>query len=88
MCRILNVSIILDNLNKNLSDVFIYFFNGCRLLGSLCVSCAGVLLSIVVKPGAERPGFLLVLDAAKLTEVARAEVDSIFPVTFHGFYKP
>ncbi|XP_061635697.1 retinal Mueller cells isomerohydrolase-like isoform X2 [Phyllopteryx taeniolatus] len=48
----------------------------------------GVLLSIVVKPGAERPGFLLVLDAAKLTEMARAEVDNIFPVTFHGFYKP
>ncbi|XP_077390145.1 retinal Mueller cells isomerohydrolase-like isoform X3 [Festucalex cinctus] len=48
----------------------------------------GVLLSIVVKPGAERPGFLLVLDAAKMTEMARAEVDSIFPVTLHGFYKP
>ncbi|XP_061681328.1 retinal Mueller cells isomerohydrolase-like [Syngnathoides biaculeatus] len=48
----------------------------------------GVLLSIVVKPGAERPGFLLVLDAATLTETARAEVDIVFPVTFHGFYKP
>ncbi|XP_049587997.1 retinal Mueller cells isomerohydrolase isoform X2 [Syngnathus scovelli] len=48
----------------------------------------GVLLSIVVKPGAEMPGFLLVLDAAKLSELARAEVDTIFPVTFHGFYKP
>lgn len=50
----------------------------------LCV--AGVLLSIVVKPGAERPGFLLLLDAATLTEVARAEVDTIFPVTLHGMY--
>lgn len=49
---------------------------------------AGVLLSIVVKPGAERPGFLLVLDAMKLTELARAEVNTIIPVTLHGTYKP
>uniref|UniRef100_A0A3Q1FTP9 Retinoid isomerohydrolase RPE65 c n=1 Tax=Acanthochromis polyacanthus TaxID=80966 RepID=A0A3Q1FTP9_9TELE len=48
----------------------------------------GVLLSIVVKPGAERPGFLLVLDAMKLTELARAEVNTIIPVTLHGIYKP
>nr|XP_057929800.1 retinal Mueller cells isomerohydrolase-like isoform X1 [Doryrhamphus excisus] len=48
----------------------------------------GVLLSIVVKPGAERPGFLLVLDATEMTELARAEVNTIFPVTLHGFYKP
>uniref|UniRef100_A0A8C4H9E8 Retinal pigment epithelium-specific 65 kDa protein n=1 Tax=Dicentrarchus labrax TaxID=13489 RepID=A0A8C4H9E8_DICLA len=48
----------------------------------------GVLLSIVVKPGAERPGFLLVLDAMKLTELARAEVNAIIPVTLHGMYKP
>lgn len=48
----------------------------------------GVLLSIVVKPGAERPGFLLVLDAMKLTELARAEVNTIIPVTFHGMYRP
>lgn len=49
---------------------------------------AGVLLSVVVKPGAERPGFLLVLDAMKLTELARAEVSTIIPVTLHGMYKP
>ncbi|XP_078114526.1 retinal Mueller cells isomerohydrolase-like isoform X1 [Sander vitreus] len=48
----------------------------------------GVLLSIVVKPGAERPGFLLVLDAMTLTELARAEVNTIIPVTLHGTYKP
>ncbi|XP_034557611.1 retinal Mueller cells isomerohydrolase-like isoform X1 [Notolabrus celidotus] len=48
----------------------------------------GVLLSIVVKPGAERPGFLLVLDAVKLRELARAEVSTIIPVTLHGLYKP
>uniref|UniRef100_A0AAQ4RLS3 Retinoid isomerohydrolase RPE65 n=1 Tax=Gasterosteus aculeatus aculeatus TaxID=481459 RepID=A0AAQ4RLS3_GASAC len=48
----------------------------------------GVLLSIVVKPGAERPSFLLVLDAVKLTELARAEVNTIIPVTLHGTYKP
>uniref|UniRef100_A0A3Q2QHK0 Retinoid isomerohydrolase RPE65 b n=1 Tax=Fundulus heteroclitus TaxID=8078 RepID=A0A3Q2QHK0_FUNHE len=48
----------------------------------------GVLLSIVVKPGSERPGFLLVLDAMKLTELARAEVNTIIPVTLHGMYKP
>lgn len=49
---------------------------------------AGVLLSIVVKPGAVRPGFLLVLDAVKLKELARAEVDTVFPLTLHGMYKP
>uniref|UniRef100_A0A8C6TAB5 Retinoid isomerohydrolase RPE65 b n=1 Tax=Neogobius melanostomus TaxID=47308 RepID=A0A8C6TAB5_9GOBI len=43
---------------------------------------------ILVKPGTERPGSLLILDAADLTEVARAEVDVIIPVTFHGMYKP
>lgn len=50
----------------------------------ICV--AGVLLSVVVKPGAERPGFLLLLDAATLTELARAEVETIIPVTLHGMY--
>uniref|UniRef100_A0A672HYV2 Retinal Mueller cells isomerohydrolase-like n=1 Tax=Salarias fasciatus TaxID=181472 RepID=A0A672HYV2_SALFA len=44
----------------------------------------GVLLSIVVKPGAERPAFLLLLDAVELTELARAEVDAVIPVTLHG----
>ncbi|XP_062250758.1 retinal Mueller cells isomerohydrolase-like [Platichthys flesus] len=48
----------------------------------------GVLLSIVVKPGAERPGLLLVLDAMNLTELARAEVDIMIPVTLHGMYRP
>ncbi|XP_034035342.1 retinal Mueller cells isomerohydrolase-like isoform X2 [Thalassophryne amazonica] len=47
----------------------------------------GVLLSIVVKPGAERPSSLLVLDARKLTEVARAEVNAIIPLTLHGSFK-
>lgn len=49
---------------------------------------AGVLLSVVVKPGAERPGFLLVLDAKTLSELARAEVSVNIPVTFHGTFKP
>uniref|UniRef100_A0AAV2KRC8 Uncharacterized protein n=1 Tax=Knipowitschia caucasica TaxID=637954 RepID=A0AAV2KRC8_KNICA len=48
----------------------------------------GLLLSIVVKPGADRPGALLILNATDLTEVARAEVDVIIPVTLHGMYKP
>ncbi|KAF7651197.1 hypothetical protein LDENG_00114300 [Lucifuga dentata] len=48
----------------------------------------GVLLSIVVKPGADRPGRLLVLDARELKELARAEVNTIIPVTLHGTYKP
>ncbi|KAM6962852.1 retinal Mueller cells isomerohydrolase-like [Aplochiton taeniatus] len=49
----------------------------------------GVLLSVVVKPGAElRPSFLLILDARDLKEVARAEVHAIIPVTLHGMYKP
>uniref|UniRef100_A0A8D3BY80 Retinal pigment epithelium-specific protein 65kDa n=1 Tax=Scophthalmus maximus TaxID=52904 RepID=A0A8D3BY80_SCOMX len=48
----------------------------------------GLLLSIVVKPGAERPSFLLLLDAANLSELARAEVDAIVPMTLHGTFKP
>ncbi|KAG7266196.1 hypothetical protein CRUP_012625 [Coryphaenoides rupestris] len=48
----------------------------------------GVLLSIVVKPGAERPSFLLVLDARLMTELARATVNTIIPVTLHGTFKP
>ncbi|XP_018582330.2 retinal Mueller cells isomerohydrolase-like isoform X2 [Scleropages formosus] len=48
----------------------------------------GVLLSIVVSPGAaQRPGYLLILNARDLTEIARAEVEVTFPVTFHGIYK-
>ncbi|KAL1022412.1 hypothetical protein UPYG_G00026650 [Umbra pygmaea] len=49
----------------------------------------GVLLSIVVNPGADqRPGYLLILNARDLTEMARAEVEVVIPVTFHGMYKP
>lgn len=49
----------------------------------------GVLLSIVVNPGeGQRPAFLLILDAKDLTEIARAAVEVIIPVTFHGMYKP
>uniref|UniRef100_A0A8C5G0R6 Retinal Mueller cells isomerohydrolase-like n=1 Tax=Gouania willdenowi TaxID=441366 RepID=A0A8C5G0R6_GOUWI len=47
----------------------------------------GVLLSVVVKPGAQRPAFLLILDAVDLKEIARAEVDAIVPVTLHGMYR-
>ncbi|XP_066548582.1 retinoid isomerohydrolase [Amia ocellicauda] len=49
----------------------------------------GVILTIVVNPGAaQRPGYLLILNAKDLTEIARAEVEVIIPVTFHGMYKP
>ncbi|KAG5847987.1 hypothetical protein ANANG_G00132090 [Anguilla anguilla] len=49
----------------------------------------GILLTIVVNPGAaQRPGYLLVLNAKDLSEIARAEVEAIMPVTFHGMYKP
>uniref|UniRef100_A0A8C1NPS1 Retinoid isomerohydrolase RPE65 n=1 Tax=Cyprinus carpio TaxID=7962 RepID=A0A8C1NPS1_CYPCA len=45
----------------------------------------GVLMSIVVKPGVtQRPAFLLILSATDLTEIARAEVDVMIPVTLHG----
>ncbi|XP_066499980.1 retinal Mueller cells isomerohydrolase-like isoform X2 [Hoplias malabaricus] len=48
----------------------------------------GVLLTIVVNPGAaKRPAYLLILDARDLTEIARAEIDVIVPVTLHGMYK-
>ncbi|KAJ0012258.1 hypothetical protein NQD34_013233 [Periophthalmus magnuspinnatus] len=48
----------------------------------------GILLTIVVNPGAQRPGYLLILNAKDLSEIARAEVECTFPVTFHGMYKP
>jgi len=48
----------------------------------------GVILTCVVAPGAQRPGYMLILNAKDLTEIARAEVDITMPVTFHGMYKP
>ena len=48
---------------------------------------AGVLLSVVLD-GARGTSFLLVLDAATLDEVARAEVPHHIPFSFHGqFFK-
>ncbi|KAG7269319.1 hypothetical protein CRUP_031839 [Coryphaenoides rupestris] len=35
-----------------------------------------------------RPGYLLILNAKDLSEIARAEVECTMPVTFHGMYKP
>ena len=43
----------------------------------------GVLLSVVLDADAER-SFLLVLDAADLRELARAEVPHHIPFGFHG----
>ncbi|MFT7808890.1 retinoid isomerohydrolase [Arapaima gigas] len=49
----------------------------------------GILLTIVVSPGAaQKPGYLLILNARDLSEIGRAEVEVTFPVTFHGIYKP
>uniref|UniRef100_A0A3B3D4X8 Retinoid isomerohydrolase n=1 Tax=Oryzias melastigma TaxID=30732 RepID=A0A3B3D4X8_ORYME len=48
----------------------------------------GILLTIVAAPGAQKPAYLLILNAKDLSEVARAEVDYSIPVTFHGMYKP
>lgn len=45
----------------------------------------GVVLSVVVDVPRART-FLLVLDAAEFTEVARAEVDAVVPLTFHGTF--
>uniref|UniRef100_H2ZXX9 Retinoid isomerohydrolase n=1 Tax=Latimeria chalumnae TaxID=7897 RepID=H2ZXX9_LATCH len=48
----------------------------------------GVLLTVAITPGkGQRPGFLLILNAKDLSEIARAEVETIIPVTFHGMYK-
>ncbi len=47
----------------------------------------GVLLSIVLDTGKER-SFLLVLDAASLSEVARAGTPYAIPFHFHGNYFP
>ena len=59
----------------------------------LLVACClwrstGVLLTIVVAPGSQRPGYMLILNARDLSEIARAEVECTMPVTFHGMYKP
>ncbi|KAL2097290.1 hypothetical protein ACEWY4_006497 [Coilia grayii] len=48
----------------------------------------GVLLSIVVAPANVRATYMIILNAKDLSEIARAEVDIITPVTFHGMYKP
>ncbi|XP_007480468.2 retinoid isomerohydrolase isoform X2 [Monodelphis domestica] len=48
----------------------------------------GVVLSVVVSPGAgQKPACLLVLNAKDMTEVARAEVETNIPVTFHGLFR-
>ncbi|XP_043941540.1 retinoid isomerohydrolase isoform X2 [Protopterus annectens] len=48
----------------------------------------GILLTVVVSPGeGQKPAFLLILNAKDLTEIARAEVDTNIPITFHGMYK-
>lgn len=54
----------------------------------LLLRAAGVLLSVVVKPGTEKAAFLLVLDAKTLSELARAEVRVNIPVTLHGMFNP
>jgi carotenoid cleavage dioxygenase-like enzyme len=47
----------------------------------------GVLLSVVLDTGKQR-SFLLVLDAASLNEVARAETPHAIPFHFHGNFLP
>lgn len=44
----------------------------------------GVLLSVVLRGGPRPASFLLVLDAASFTELARAEVPHAIPFGFHG----
>jgi carotenoid cleavage dioxygenase-like enzyme len=45
----------------------------------------GVILSVVLDPASET-SFLLVLDAARFQEIARAEVPHSIPFGFHGSY--
>ena len=47
----------------------------------------GLLLSVVLDSRSER-SFLLVLDAADLSEVARAEAPHHIPFSFHGQFAP
>nr|XP_021484916.1 retinoid isomerohydrolase [Meriones unguiculatus] len=48
----------------------------------------GVVLSVVVSPGVgQKPAYLLILNAKDLSEIARAEVETNIPVTFHGLFK-
>ncbi|XP_038268471.1 retinoid isomerohydrolase [Dermochelys coriacea] len=47
----------------------------------------GVVLSVIVNPGAgQKPAYLLILNAKDMSEVARAEVEMNIPVTFHGMF--
>ncbi|XP_010883873.1 retinoid isomerohydrolase [Esox lucius] len=48
----------------------------------------GVLLTIVISPGAQKSGYMLIINAKDMSEIARAEVECPMPVTFHGMYKP
>ena len=68
------------------SGLFFFFFliKNCLINFSL----TGVVLSVVVSPGAgQKPAYLLILNAKDLREVARAEVEINIPVTFHGLFK-
>lgn len=41
-----------------------------------------------MSPGAgQKPAYLLILNAKDFSEVARAEVETNIPVTFHGVFK-
>lgn len=44
-------------------------------------------MTVVVSPGAQKSGYMLILNAKDMSEIARAEVDCPIPVTFHGMYK-
>lgn len=52
-----------------------------------CEEDDGVLLSVVLDAGHER-SFLLVLDAADLTELARADAPALIPHGIHGTFTP
>lgn len=67
---------------------FFFFFPSFNLTLPSLLLITGVVLSVVVSPGAgQKPAYLLVLNAKDLSEVARAEVEINIPVTFHGLFK-
>nr|CAB3265688.1 RPE65 RPE65 homolog [Phallusia mammillata] len=47
----------------------------------------GILLSTVINLEQGKPVFMVILDASDMTEIARAEVDTVVPFPLHGIFK-
>ena len=73
-----------------LAHFFFFFFLLLPKL-TMCYFVAGVILSVILESSADKPHFLLVLDAKSFEEIARAEMprpQSQIPPTVHGIFLP